>query len=61
MRIVKSGRNHKSKNTSNSIDGTIYVGTSDGGKIIAINPNGTEKWRKHHMRYLVEITRTCVH
>ncbi len=31
----------------NSADGTIYVGTSDGGKIIAINPDGTEKWRKH--------------
>jgi outer membrane protein assembly factor BamB len=30
----------------NSIDGTIYVGTSDGGQIIAIKPNGTEKWRK---------------
>jgi hypothetical protein len=29
----------------NSIDGTIYVGTSDGGKIIAINPDGTERWR----------------
>ncbi len=31
----------------NSVDGTIYVGTSDGGKLIAINPDGTEKWRKH--------------
>jgi outer membrane protein assembly factor BamB len=30
----------------NSIDGTIYFGTSDGGEIIAVNPNGTEKWRK---------------
>jgi outer membrane protein assembly factor BamB len=29
----------------NSIDGTIFVGTSDGGKIIAINPDGTERWR----------------
>jgi outer membrane protein assembly factor BamB len=29
----------------NSIDGTIYVGTSDGGQLIAINPDGTEKWR----------------
>ena len=30
----------------NSADGTIYVGTSDGGEIIAINPDGTLKWRK---------------
>ena len=33
-----------------SADGTIYIGThigqSDGGEIIAINPDGTEKWRK---------------
>jgi outer membrane protein assembly factor BamB len=33
-----------------SADGTIYVGTNiysvDGGDIIAVNPNGTEKWRK---------------
>jgi len=30
----------------NSVDGTIYVGTSDGGEIIAVNPDGTLKWRK---------------
>jgi outer membrane protein assembly factor BamB len=30
----------------NSIDGTIYVGISEGGKLIAINSNGTLKWRK---------------
>jgi len=30
----------------NSVDGTIYFGTSDGGEIIAVNPDGTEKWRK---------------
>jgi outer membrane protein assembly factor BamB len=30
----------------NSIDGTIFVGTSDGGEILAINPDGTLKWRK---------------
>ena len=33
-----------------SADGTIYVGTNigetSGGDIIAVNPNGTEKWRK---------------
>jgi len=33
-----------------SADGTIYVGTNiggvDGGDIIAVNPDGTEKWRK---------------
>jgi len=34
----------------NSIDGTIYFGTNigetDGGELIAINPDGTEKWRE---------------
>jgi outer membrane protein assembly factor BamB len=30
----------------NSIDGTIYVGTSDGGELIAINSDGAEKWRE---------------
>ena len=30
----------------NSIDGTIYVGTSNSGEIIAVDPDGTEKWRK---------------
>lgn len=33
-----------------SADGTIYVGTNiddtDGGNIIAVNPDGTERWRK---------------
>ena len=33
-----------------SADGTVYVGTnigdSAGGEIIAVNPNGTERWRK---------------
>ena len=31
----------------NSVDGTIYLGTSTGGDIIAVNPDGTEKWRRH--------------
>ncbi len=34
----------------NSADGTIYFGTHigeyDGGEIIAVNPDGTERWRK---------------
>jgi len=30
----------------NSIDGTIYLGTWEGGYLIAVNPDGTEKWRK---------------
>ena len=30
----------------NSIDGTIYFGTSDGGEIISVNSNGIENWRK---------------
>jgi len=31
----------------NSLDGTIYFGTygSDGGELIAVNPDGTEHWR----------------
>jgi outer membrane protein assembly factor BamB len=29
-----------------SIDGTIYLGTWEGGSIIAVNPDGTEQWRK---------------
>jgi outer membrane protein assembly factor BamB len=29
-----------------SADGTIYFGTVDGGRIYAVNPNGTEKWHK---------------
>jgi outer membrane protein assembly factor BamB len=30
----------------NSIDGTIYLGTWEGGYLIAVNPDGTEQWRK---------------
>jgi outer membrane protein assembly factor BamB len=30
-----------------SADGTIYFGTYDGGDIIAVNPDGTEKWREY--------------
>jgi outer membrane protein assembly factor BamB len=30
-----------------SAEGTIYFGTSDGGEIIAINSDGTERWRKN--------------
>jgi outer membrane protein assembly factor BamB len=41
-----------------SADGTIYVGTNigdvAGGEIIAINPNGTEKWRKKIAKYWVD-------
>jgi outer membrane protein assembly factor BamB len=29
-----------------SIDGTIFLGTWEGGYLIAVNPNGTEQWRK---------------
>jgi outer membrane protein assembly factor BamB len=29
----------------NSIDGTIYLGNSDGSDLIVVNPDGTEKWR----------------
>jgi outer membrane protein assembly factor BamB len=30
----------------NSIDGTIYLGTWEGGYLIAVNSDGTEQWRK---------------
>jgi outer membrane protein assembly factor BamB len=36
----------------NSIDGTIYVGTGDNGQIVAINHNGTERWRKKIGKYI---------
>ena len=29
-----------------SIDGTIYLGTWEGGYLIAVNPDGTERWKK---------------
>jgi outer membrane protein assembly factor BamB len=29
----------------NSIDGTIYLGNYNGSDIVAVNPDGTEKWR----------------
>jgi len=41
-----------------SADGTIYVGVNigdiDGGDIIAVNPDGTEKWRKRIANYWVD-------
>ncbi len=41
-----------------SADGTIYFGTNigevGGGEIIAVNPDGTEKWRKKIANYWVE-------
>jgi large repetitive protein len=41
-----------------SADGTIYIGTQigdgAGGEIIAVNPNGTEKWRKRIADYWVD-------
>jgi outer membrane protein assembly factor BamB len=30
-----------------SIDGTIFLGTWEGGNIIAVNPDGSEQWRKY--------------
>ena len=44
--------------TAISSDGIIYVGTNigdgAGGEIIAINPDGTERWRKRIARYWVD-------
>ena len=45
-----SGRVIEGGTPAHSADGTIYlgvlVGEDAGGEIIAVNPNGTEKWRK---------------
>jgi PKD repeat protein len=41
------GRTIEGGTPCNSADGTIYFGTSDGGEIIAVNSNGSEKWRKN--------------
>jgi len=45
-----SGRHIHKSSPAISADGTIYVGTNiwevSGGDIIAVNPDGTEKWRK---------------
>ena len=41
--------NIKEGTPCSSLDGTIYFGTyaSNGGDLIAVNPNGTERWRIH--------------
>jgi outer membrane protein assembly factor BamB len=46
------GRSIKEGTPCNSLDGTIYFGTyisystqPDGGELIAVNPDGTERWR----------------
>ena len=36
----------------NSKEGTIYLGTSSGGSIIAIDSNGTEKWKRRIGNYV---------
>ncbi len=45
-----SGRHIHKSSPAISADGTIYVGTNigqvSGGDIIAVNPDGTERWRK---------------
>jgi outer membrane protein assembly factor BamB len=45
-----SDRRIRGSTPCNSVEGTIYFGTnigeSGGGEIIAVNPDGTEKWRK---------------
>ena len=42
-----AGRTLQGATPCNSIDGTIYFGASDGAEIIAVNPDGTEKWREY--------------
>ena len=46
---IGESRTIKEGTPCNSIDGTIYFGTyigdNDGGELIAVNPDGTEKWR----------------
>ena len=45
------GRTIRGATPCNSADGTIYFGTwigdYSGGEIIAVNPNGTEQWRRY--------------
>ena len=41
------GRTIRGATPCNSVDGTIYFGTFDGGELVAVNSNGAEKWRKN--------------
>ena len=40
---LQSGRSTNGNTPSLSIDGTIYIGSSD-NRLYAINPDGSEKW-----------------
>ncbi|MDH7507233.1 MAG: PQQ-binding-like beta-propeller repeat protein [Candidatus Thermoplasmatota archaeon] len=40
-------RTIRGSNPCISADGTIYFGTYDGGELIAVNPDGTLKWREY--------------
>ncbi len=43
---VGSGGSIRGSNPCISADGTIYFGNYEGSDIVAVNPDGTEKWRK---------------
>ena len=53
-----SNRKIRGGTPCNSIEGTIYFGTNigetDGGELIAVNPDGTEKWREQIANLWVE-------
>jgi outer membrane protein assembly factor BamB len=43
---IKENEDIRGSNPCISADGTIYFGTYDGGRIYAVNKDGTEKWHK---------------
>ena len=55
---LDSNENIEGSSPAISADGTIYIGTeigdAAGGRIIAVNSNGTEKWNKRIANYAVD-------
>ena len=45
------GRSIQGSTPCTSAEGIIYFGTSDGGEVIAVNPDGTERWRDSYGWY----------
>jgi outer membrane protein assembly factor BamB len=46
-----AGRSIRGSTPCASAEGIIYFGTSDGGEVIAVNPDGTERWRNIFEHY----------
>lgn len=49
--VPGSGHTIRGSTPCTSAEGIIYFGTSDGGSFIAVNPNGTERWRDEYGWY----------